>query len=563
MRRALFGLIAICALGWASASAAGQPPVAADTLIWGGPIYTDDDANPKVEAVAVRSGRVVYAGDRAHALAMKGPTTQVIDLHGATLFPGFTDAHAHLREIGERELMLNLEGSASLAEAMQRLKARAAETPKGQVIVGMDWIETHWPEARFPTRFDLDAAAPDNPVILNRSDGHALVANTAALKLAGITRDTAVPFGGQILKDKNGDPDGMLVDAAMSLVGRVQPAETAAFKVEAYRAAFRVYSAYGWTGMHNLDVDYADVPIIEGFAQRGEAPLRVYNAVDWHDAGPFLKDGPRATPDGRVITRMMKFFMDGALGSRGAALFAPYSDAPGNTGFLQMKEEDALPVMEADLKRGIQVATHAIGDRGNHLALDWYEKAFAAVPPSERAVNPPRWRIEHAQIVSPADIPRFAKLGVIPSMQASHAIGDFYFAPARLGDARLKGAYAWKSFIDSGSIVPGGTDAPVERGDPRIEFYAAITRRSLDGFQTPQWHPEEAVDRATALKMYTLWPAYASFRENELGMIKPGYRADFTVFDTDFMTADPKAILKAKALMTMVDGKVAYRASGF
>jgi predicted amidohydrolase YtcJ len=563
MKRVVFGLIAFCALGLVAAAEARQPPIAADTVIWGGPIYTDDDANPKVEAVAVRDGRIIYAGNRAHAMEMKGDKTQVIDLHGATLFPGFTDAHAHLRDIGERELMLNLEGSASLAEAMQRLKVRVAQTPKGQVIVGMNWIETHWPEARFPNRHDLDAVSPDNPVILSRSDGHALVANTAALKLAGITRDTPVPFGGQVLKDKDGDPDGMLVDAAMSLIDKVEPAETEAFKIEAYRAAFKVYSAYGWTGMHNLAVDYADIPIIEGFDARGEATLRVYNAVIWRDAKPFLKDGPRATPDGRVITRMMKFFMDGALGSRGAALFEPYSDAPGNTGFLQMKEEDALPVMEADLRRGIQVATHAIGDRGNHLALDWYAKAFAAVPPSERAVNPPRWRIEHAQIVSPADIPRFAQLGVIPSMQTSHAIGDFYFAPKRLGDARLKGAYAWKSFIDSGSIVPGGSDAPVERGDPRVEFYAAITRRSLDGFQTPQWHPEEAVDRKTALKMYTLWPAYASFRENELGMIKPGYRADFTVFDTDFMTADPKAILKAKALMTMVDGKVAYRAQGF
>ena len=563
MRRALVGLIVAGFIAAMAASAQAQHAPPAETVIWGGPIYTDDDARPKVEAVAVRDGRVIYAGNRAGADALKGAATQVIDLHGATLFPGFTDAHAHLRDIGERELMLNLEGSASLAEAMQRLKARVAATPKGQVIVGMNWIETHWPEARFPTRGDLDAAAPDNPVILSRSDGHALVANTAALKLAGITRDTPVPFGGQILKDKAGDPDGMLVDAAMGLVGRVAPAETQEFKVKAYRAAFKVYSAYGWTGMHNLDVDYADVPIIEGFDTRGEATLKVYNAVNWRDAKPFLKDGPRATPDGRVITRMMKFFMDGALGSRGAALFEPYSDAPGNTGFLQMKEADALPVMEADLRRGIQVATHAIGDRGNHLALDWYEKAFAAVPPAERAVNPPRWRIEHAQIVRPDDIPRFAKLGVIPSMQASHAIGDFYFAPKRLGDARLKGAYAWKSFIDAGSIVPGGTDAPVERGDPRVEFYAAITRRALDGFQTPQWHPEEAVDRATALKMYTLWPAYASFRENELGMIKPGYRADFTVFDTDFMTADPKAILKAKALMTMLDGKVAFRADGF
>jgi predicted amidohydrolase YtcJ len=563
MRRILTAFVAAAILNLGGAAAEAAKPAPADTVIWGGPIYTDDDAHPKVAAVAVRDGRIVFAGDRARAEAMVGAQTRVIDLKGATMFPGFTDAHAHLREIGERELTLNLEGSASLAEAMQRLKARVAETPKGRFVYGVNWIETHWPEARFPTREDLDSVAPDNPVVLQRSDGHALVANTLALKLAGITRDTQPPFGGQILKDKDGEPTGMLVDSAMALIGKIVPPETDAHKIEEYRAAFRVYSAYGWTGMHNLDVEYADVPIIEGFAARGEATLKIYNAVDWRDAKRFLADGPRATADGRVITRMMKFFMDGSLGSRGAALLAPYSDDPRNMGFPQMKEADVLPIWETALRNGVQVATHAIGDRGNRLALDWYEDAFKAVPPSERKVNPPRWRIEHAQIVNPADIPRFAKLGVIPSMQTSHAIGDFYFAPKRLGTARLKGAYAWKSFIESGSIVPGGTDAPVERGDPRIEFYAAITRRSLDGFQTPDWHPEEAVDRSTALKMYTLWPAYASFREHELGMIKPGYRADFSVFDTDFMTAEPQKILKAKALMTMLDGKVAYRAEGF
>jgi hypothetical protein len=562
MRRVLFALAATTVLASIGVAAQAAEP-AADTVIWGGPIYTDDDAHPTAQAVAVRGGRIVYVGDRAGAKARTDAHTNIIDLKGATLFPGFTDAHAHLREIGERELMLNLEGSASLAEAMQRLKARAAETPKSQLINGRGWIETHWPEARFPTRQDLDAVAPDNPVILGRSDGHALVANTAALKLAGITRDTAAPFGGQILKDKAGEPTGMLVDSAMELAWKIIPQPTVEERAKAFRAAFKVYSSYGWTGLHYMSAEYDDTLMLEDFANKGELPLRVYDAVTPEGAWKLIKEGPRQAADGRVITRTLKFYMDGALGSRGAALLAPYSDDPNNVGFLQMKEADVLPVWEAALKAGIQVTTHAIGDRGNREVLNWYEDAFKAVPPDQRKVNPPRWRVEHAQIVNPADIPRFHALGVIPSMQTSHAIGDFYFAPKRLGEARLKGAYAWKSFIDSGSIVPGGTDAPVERGDPRIEFYAAITRRSLDGFQTPQWHPEEAVDRKTALKMYTAWPAYASFRENELGMIKPGFRADFTVFDTDFMTADPRAILKAKTMMTMLDGKVAYRADGW
>ncbi len=560
MRVPMLALAAASLLAGASAAA---PPPAADRVFWGGPIWTDDEAHPQAEAVAVRNGRVVYAGDRAQARTMVGAKTEVVDLKGAAMFPGFTDAHAHLREIGERELTLNLEGSASLAEAMQRLKARIAETPKGQVLIGRGWIETHWPEARFPTRQDLDAVSPDNPVLLQRADGHALVANSAALKLAGITRDTSAPFGGQILKDSAGEPTGMLVDTAMGLVEKIRPQETDAHKTEAYRAAFKVYSAYGWTGLHYMSVEYDDTLMLEAFAKKGELPLRVYNAVTPEGAQRLIKGGPREAADGRVITRTLKFYMDGALGSRGAALLEPYSDDPKNVGFLQMKEADVLPVWEAALRAGIQVTTHAIGDRGNREVLNWYEDAFKAVPAAERKVNPPRWRVEHAQIVNPADIPRFAKLGVIPSMQASHAIGDLYFAPKRLGEERLKGAYAWKSFIDSGSIVPGGTDAPVERGDPRIEFYAAITRRSLDGFQGPDWHPEEAVDRATALKMFTLWPAYASFRENELGKIARGYRADFTVFDVDFMRADPKDILKARAMMTVLDGKPAYRAPGF
>ncbi len=546
----------------AIASAAQARPKPADTVYWGGPIHTADDAHPDAQAVAVRAGRIAFVGSRAGAKALVGPKTKVVNLHGAALFPGFTDAHAHLLGIGQRELTLNLEGTPSVAALVATLKTRVAATPRGQIVMGRGWIETHWPEGRFPTRQDLDTVSPDNPVLLRRADGHALVANSAALRAAHIDRNTAAPSGGAILKDKDGEPTGMLVDAAMQLIGPIVPPETDDFKAKAYKAGFKVYSAYGWTGAHNMSVDYEDTLMLDGFAKRGELPLRVYNAVTPEGAERLLKEGPRFTANGRVITRTLKFYMDGALGSRGAALFEPYEDDSG-TGLLQMKKEDVLPVWERALRGGIQVTTHAIGDRGNHLVLDWYQAAFEAVPVSERKVPDPRWRDEHAQVISPPDIPRFAKLGVIPSMQPSHAIGDLYFAPKRLGEARLKGAYAWKSLINAGSIIPGGTDAPVERGDPRIEFYAAVTRRSLDGFQGPDWHPEEAVDRATALKMFTLWPAYASFREKELGLIKVGYRADFTIFDTDFMTAPAPQILKAKTLMTVLDGKPAYRAPGW
>jgi predicted amidohydrolase YtcJ len=555
MRKALL-LAAILISGAAAAKDT------ADTLYWNGPIYTADDSNPKVEAVAVAKGRILFAGSRKEAAKLKGPQTRVVDLKGAAMYPGFTDAHAHLREVGERELTLNLDSVPSLAAAMQAVKARAAAQPGTGLLFGRGWIETHWPEARFPTRRDIDAVVSDRPVILQRADGHAVVANSKALALAGIDRNTPVPAGGFINKDASGEPTGMIVDNALPLIEKLIPARDAAYRARAFKAAFDYETSHGWTGVHYMSVPWDDVLMLEDFAKKGEAPLRVYNAIEPEYYDELKKDGMRTASDGRIITRAVKFYMDGALGSRGAALLAKYSDAD-TEGLVRMKKEDVLPIWEDALKRGIQICTHAIGDKGNRLTLDWYEEAFNAVPPAERLTQPPRWRIEHAQIVNPTDIPRFAKLGVIPSMQPSHAIGDLDFAGKRLGADRLEGAYAWASMIKAGSIVPGGSDAPVEKGDPRVEFYAAVARKALDGHSGPDWHPEEAVDRPTALKMFTLWPAYASFREKELGAIKPGMRADFTVFSKDIMTIPAPEILKVQALLTVLDGKEAFHASNW
>jgi len=542
-----------------AAAPVNAAPRGADLILWGGPIWTADDARPQVEAVAVRDGRIVYAGDRTGAQAMRRPDTTVVDLRGAALFPGFTDSHAHLLEIGERELTLNLAGEPSIAAVLEKVKAHAAGLKPGEVLWGRGWIETHWPEHRFLTRQDLDSVVPDRPVLLGRSDGHALVANSMALKLAGITRDTPAPAGGAILKDASGEPTGLLLDAAMGLVEKLIPQPSPAQKDRAYRAAFAVYSSRGWTGLHYMSVEYDDALQLEDYARRGELPLRVYNAVTPEGAERLIQGGARDAADGRVITRTLKFYMDGALGSRGAALFKPYDDAD-TTGLIKMERDKVLPVWEAALRSGVQVTTHAIGDRANHLTLDWYQAAFEAVPPAQRKVKDPRWRIEHAQILQLSDIPRFARLGVIPSMQPSHAIGDLDFAPARLGEDRLAGAYAWNSLIKAGAIVPGGSDAPVERGDPLMEFYAAVARKALDGHSGPDWHPEQAVNRATALKMFTVWPAYASFREHDLGEIRVGERADFSVFSADLMTVPEAEILKARPLMTVLDGKVAWRA---
>ncbi len=533
------------------------PAQAQDLLVRGGIIHTGVDGAPSAEVVLVRDGRIAHVGAEAGAGDVTG--VPVIDLKGATLFPGFTDGHAHLDGVGWRELTLNLEGSASVAEAMARLTAWAEAHPTG-VIVGRGWIETRWPEARFLTAADLDAAAPGRVVLLGRADGHAVVASTPALIAAGITADTAAPSGGEILKGPNGRPTGLLVDAAEQLVAGLMPQADPEALREAYRAGFRVEARYGWTGLHFMSAPWKDVPLMEQMATAGEATIRVYNSVTPDGAAELIAGGPRSVADGRVITRAIKYYADGALGSRGAALFEPYADRPDTTGLMQITEAEILPLYEAALTGGIQIATHAIGDRGNASVAQWYETALAAVPASARPTGEDvRWRIEHAQILRPADYGYFERLPIIASMQPSHAIGDFHFAPARLGDARLDGAYAWKSLVDRGVIVVGGSDAPVERGDPLIEFYAAVARRDLDGVQGPDWRPQEAVSRATALKMFTLWPAYASFREAELGTIEVGKRADFTAFDIDLMTVPEADIPKGRAVLTVVDGVVAYQ----
>lgn len=548
-------IFTLLALLWLCACAPAAPR--ADLILSGGPIYTGLDERP-VEALAIRAGRVAFAGAAAEAEKLGGPETQRIDLKGAAAFPGFVDAHAHLRGVGERELTLNLEGVPSLAALLERVAAQAAKTPEGALISGRGWIETKWPEARFPTAADLDRVAPNHPVLLVRADGHALVANSQALALSGITAASKDPEGGQILRGPGGAPAGMLIDRAMGLTAGLQPEASAAARREALAAGLQVYARYGWVGMHNMSVPWADVETLEAMAGAQPLALRVYNAVTPEAAAQLLAQGPRASADGRVITRAIKYYVDGALGSRGAALFAPYADAPGQ-GLLLLQPGEAAAAYDAALAKGLQVATHAIGDRGNALVLDWYEQAFARKAPAQS----PRWRIEHAQVLRPVDIPRFQQAGVIASMQPSHAISDLHFASARLGLQRLEGAYAWRSLRASGAVIAGGSDAPVERGDPLIEFYAAAARQDLEGFSGEGWRPEEALDRLGALKLFTSGPAFAAFEEAERGTLEPGKFADVSVFSVDLMRAPLGDIPKGRALLTLIEGRAAFRAEGW
>jgi predicted amidohydrolase YtcJ len=530
----------------------------ADLVLTNGRIYTVNDKQPTAEAIAVKGDRIVFVGSNADA--KKFHATKLINLQGRTVVPGLTDSHCHIFGIGEREMRQNLEGANTLEDFLNKVKARAAQTPRDRWITGRGWIETFWKPPKFPTRADLDKIAPDNPVFLKRADGHASVANSAALKIAGIDKNTRDPFGGQILKT-NGEPNGMLLDNAQELVSKNIPKPTQTEREQALLRGIDREIELGWCEIQNTGSDKADVELIRKPFEAGKIEIRFINAVygPGEDAQKFLREGPTINAyDHRFTQRTIKVIFDGALGSRGAALLKSYNDAPETSGFLTEKPEELRPMFEEALRRGIQVETHAIGDRANRLILDLYEQAFRAVPPDQRKIPEPRWRVEHAQIVDPADMPRFAKLGVIPSMQPSHAISDLFFAPSRLGMERLAGAYAWQSFLKSGCIIAGGSDAPVERGEPMIEFYAAVTRKSTKGESGEGWHPEQAVSREQALKMFTIWPAYVAFEENDRGSIEVGKLADFTVLSQDIMKIPEPEILKTRCEITVIGGKIVF-----
>ena len=535
----------------------------ADIVFKNGNVYTANDSAPRAQAVAVKADRIVYVGTNSGAQKFIGPQTRVVDLHGSTVLPGFTDSHQHLSGVGFREMTLNLEGTTSLDDLLAKLKARVDQAKPGQWVTGRGWIETHWQPSVFPTRWDLDKVSPNNPVILGRADGHGAVANSAAFKIAGIDKNTPNPFGGEISKDKqSGEPNGMLLDAAQGLVRRRVPPTTREDEERAVVLGVKRNIELGWTQIQDAGGDYDDVEIFKKLFASGAIKLRIYKAIHGPSANAnrLINEGAIIGEfQNRLTVRTIKVVSDGALGSRGAALLGPYSDAPDTAGFLTVKTEELRPMLINALRKGIQVETHAIGDKANRYILDEYETALKAVPRAERKVADPRWRVEHAQIVNPADIPRFVKLGIIPSMQPSHAIGDLFFAPSRLGMERLRGAYAWESFIKSGVVVPGGSDAPVERGEPMIEFYAAVARKDQKGFSSEGWHPEEAVTRAQALKMFTIWPAYAAFEEKLRGSIETGKLADLTILSADIMSIPAPVILKTRCVMTVINGEIVFQ----
>ncbi len=564
-------VLSILLFSFAPATFKAEP---AELVFINGNIYTVNDKQPRAEAIAVKGDRIIFVGSNAAVKKFQGANTRVIDLHGETVLPGMTDAHYHFLGVGQREMNLNLEGITNLEDFLAKVKERVDKAKPGEWVVGRGWIETFWKPPVFPTRWDLDKISPNNPVFLGRADGHGAVANSAALKLGNVTKETKDPFGGQILRDKQtGEPTGMLLDNAQGFVGRQIPPGARGNDEQAAILANDRSVMLGWTQVQDPGGSYEDVDLYKKLYAEGKLKIRIYKAVygPGAQAQRLLREGPIIEAfNNHLNVRAIKVVSDGALGSRGAALLEPYSDVPEiktadgkmerNVGFLRVKDEDMLPMLKEALQKGIQVETHAIGDWANRFVLNEYEKALQAVPKSQRKIAEPRWRIEHSQIVNPTDIPRFAKLGIIPSMQPSHAIGDLHFAPSRLGMERLKGAYAWNSFLKSGVIIPGGSDAPVERGEPMIEFYAAVARKDIRGFSSEGWHPEEKVTREQALKMFTIWPAYVAFEENVRGSIEVGKLADLTILSADIMKIPELDILKTRCLMTVIGGEIVYEA---
>lgn len=536
-------------------SAYAQSP--ADLVIHNARIYTVDPNRPFAEAMAVRNGRVLFVGSARGALALAGPNTERMDLGGRTVIPGMVDAHAHLLGLGQALRRVDLVGTRSYDEIIQRVVERARTARPGEWIQGRGWDQNDWADTRFPTHEALSRAVPNHPVYLTRVDGHAALVNVRAMQLAGVTRETTDPDGGRFIRDANGNPTGVLIDRAQGVVGRVIPAPSAGEVRDATLAAIAELNRWGLTGIHDAGVSEDVIAIYEALAGEGRYSLRNYVMIREDEAtlDRFMERGPRdALHDDRLWIRAIKITADGALGSRGAALLEDYTDDPGNRGLITTDTAMLHRVAVKALRSGFQLNVHAIGDRGNRVALNIFEAALNEVPRADH-----RFRVEHAQILHYQDIPRFAELDVIPSMQGSHQTSDMYWAPNRIGWNRSQGTYAWRSLLETGVPIPNGSDLPVERTNPLISFKAFVTRQDAEGWPAGGWFPAQRTTREDALRSMTLWPAYAAFMEDVSGSLTEGKYADFVVLSQDIMTIAPESILRTEVEMTVLGGEIVYR----
>ena len=565
-----FFLRALCVLLFSLNAAHAQQCSPIDVTYYNGNILTgkglDTPIPERVSAVAIRDGKVVATGSDKTVFDLCDAALK-IDLHGAFVMPGFNDAHTHIASAGQQHLTVDLDNIPSLAAMQDKIKAYAATLPAGQWILGGGWDHTKWASGKLPTRQDLDAVTVDHPAYLERTDGHIAIANTAALAAAGITAKTMAPAGGQIdLDPATHEPTGILRDAALPLLTSHIPKPDAATRRRALELSIADALSHGVTSVQDYS-DWEDFLVLEQMEHEGKLHVRVSEWLTFNDPLDVLKAhrAAHSLDDPLLHTGMLKGFMDGSLGSRTAALFAPYSDDPTNSGLARYDQKmlDAMTTERA--AAGFQIGFHAIGDKANSIALDAYEKPVMQCELSKNTTETSycgtrlRYRIEHAQVVSPGDFARFHDLGIIASMQPSHLLTDMAWAGQRLGPERVKYAYAWKSFLDHGVTLAFGTDYPVESISPFRGLYSAITRMNEAGTQTFQ--PQEKLTIQQALYAYTQASAFAENEEKLKGRLEPGYLADLVVLDHDLTTATPQEILHTKVLRTVVGGQTVYLAA--
>jgi len=527
---------------------------AAETAIHNVTAYTSTNTGVRTFSVLVISEDGKVAATGGPELLARYPEAQRIDAKGRSLLPGLTDAHAHMYALGFLNISLNLVGTPSVDAAVSRIAEYAVNNPHSDWIQGRGWNQVIWPVKEFPTAQDIDAVVSDRPVWLRRIDGHAGWANSAALKIAGIDDDTPNPIGGKIIRDDNGHATGVLIDKAMGLVTAHLPAPDKGDVRAAFQAATDVLLPLGLTGVHDTGISIAEAEVYMSMADDGVLKMRIYAMLS--NAGPNLDamgEPMIAYGNDHLDIRAVKIYADGALGSRGAAMLRPYSDDVENFGLPFVTADELFASVDKANRMGFQVGVHAIGDRGNRLVLDAFERAQNGKP------SPLRNRVEHAQIIALEDIPRFAELGVIASMQPTHATSDMNMAEDRIGPERIKGGYAWRKLLDSGAIIASGSDFPVELPNPFHGLYAAVTRQDRNNLPAGGWYAGEALSRAQALRSFTLDAAYAAHQEDRFGSLEPGKWADFIILDRDYFAIPADQIDDIQVLETWVAGERVYR----
>ncbi len=535
-------------IGWLAGFAVlGCHAQIADLAVTGAHIYTVDPQHPSASAIASKGGRILAVGEDISRFI--GPQTKRVDARGATIVPGLIDSHVHMRNLGDSLETLDLRGSTSESDIVEKVKHAARETKPGDWIRGRGWDQNLWADKRFPTAAGISLAAPNNPVFLTRVDGHAAWVNRKALDLADINALTPDPQGGKILRTASGAPTGVVVDGAQALVAGRIPRPTPADNERRIARAAKECARLGLTTVHDAGIDGADIAAYRTLIAKHQLPVRVYGML----SRPAWIASPSLAPEiGDWLTiRSIKLVADGALGSRGAALLQPYSDDPGNSGLLILDEATIRQVALDAVARGFQVNTHAIGDRANRTVLNAYASAL-------KGPNDKRFRVEHAQIVAPDDFARFRDYSVIASVQATHATSDMPWAESRLGAGRIKGAYAWQTFLKLGVRVPNGSDFPVENPNPLWGIYSAVTRQDHEGNPPGGWFANQRMTREQALKSWTLEGAYAGFQERDKGSLSPGKLADFVVLSDDIMKIPAAGIWKTRVTMTVLNGAIVY-----